>query len=305
MRLPQVKHLAQVGLGVAGLVLVAFSPFIVFKATRGTAEEIARYPGDVALVAVRAGSLQQLGIMRVEPSPGIVLFPSDTSLLLPRSGTLRAVTALPIVGPEGMNEALGATMGLSVPFWIQGEATSISGLFDGEVTSNLGEHLEAARASFYAAIDDAFDSPGEYATVGVTRSFVANARTMRALLREPALRAKATGSTKPTALVAPSKKATVQPKDVTVDVMNSSGVTNAASRAAEFLRSKGFEIERTGTTPNASESKTVVYFESDAAKGALVAKTLGIRGVTAKKAPSSLKMTADVIVLLGRDASDR
>lgn len=295
MMFQALRHRARIVAGVVALGLVAFSPFVVYFATRGSASVVPSFPAPIALVAVKDGVLREVGVLHPTPVPGIARFPADTSLILPRAGTLRAATAFSIVGSEQMNDAMSATLGLVVPFWIEGDAASIESLFaTGDVESNLGAHLTRARELFAQGRTQMFLGAGRYEKMGTTRSFVPDARAVRAALRDPSLRVDA----KPTPSPAPS----IAPKSVRVDVLNKSGIANGAARTAEALRKKGFKITRTGSATNVKPATTIVHYAKNKAMGDLVAKALGIKGLKATPLPKGLKVTGDVLVLVGRDA---
>lgn len=86
-----------------------------------------------------------------------------------------------------------------------------------------------------------------------------------------------------------------------VDVINSSGVSGAASRASEKLGSAGFSCNESVYSSN--ETVTKVYYNGDAAKAkaAGVAKTLGVSESNVSENTGAWTTNYDVIVVLCSD----
>jgi len=92
------------------------------------------------------------------------------------------------------------------------------------------------------------------------------------------------------------------PGMVRVEVLNGSGESGVASRAADLLRTKGFEVVGVRNADRFDYSTTTVIAQSDARLAAQVATALGASlpggGTTALPAVSS---GADVTVIIGKD----
>lgn len=281
-----------VGLGLVAA--VALAPFGVYYLAGGEhAPTAPRLPAPVALIVLDGGVLQEVGLLVPSPVPGIARFPSDTALSMPRAGTLRASTVFEIVGPEAIASALENTVGVKVPFWIQGEAKKISGLFDHDVESNLGSQLVEAREMWREGLKQSFTAEGESTVVGLTRTYVVNARAVRKVLRTPSLRL---AKPKPT----PSLTATAA---IRVEVLRKLGATGAGTAMGAQLRKQGLTVTRVGdSNVRTRAGVTSVYYVRSRAQGDAVALATGIKGLKAQPLPKGLSTKADVLVLAGRDA---
>ncbi|KAB2880153.1 hypothetical protein F9K33_06645 [bacterium] len=93
----------------------------------------------------------------------------------------------------------------------------------------------------------------------------------------------------------------VKSKTVRVEVLNGAGVPKLASRAADYLRAKGFDVVKTDNAPHGNFKKSVVQDRiGDIDKARAIASSLGIgeAGVLQQKNP---QLYLDVTVILGQD----
>jgi hypothetical protein len=95
--------------------------------------------------------------------------------------------------------------------------------------------------------------------------------------------------------------AQVKSKAVRVEVLNGAGVAKLASKAADFLRGKGFDVVQTGNAPHSNFKKSIVQDRlGDIQKAQQVAAALGIgeSGIIQQKNP---QLYLDVTVIIGQD----
>ncbi|MBL7993927.1 LytR C-terminal domain-containing protein [bacterium] len=93
----------------------------------------------------------------------------------------------------------------------------------------------------------------------------------------------------------------VKSKTVRVEILNGAGVPKLASRAADYLRAKGFDVVKTDNAPHGNFKKSVVQDRiGDIDKARAIASSLGIgeAGVLQQKNP---QLYLDVTVILGQD----
>ena len=93
----------------------------------------------------------------------------------------------------------------------------------------------------------------------------------------------------------------VKSKSIRVEILNGAGVPKLASRAADYLRAKGFDVVKTDNAPHGNFKKSVVQDRiGDIDKARAIANTLGIgeAGVLQQKNP---QLYLDVTVILGQD----
>ncbi|MBL7961739.1 LytR C-terminal domain-containing protein, partial [bacterium] len=93
----------------------------------------------------------------------------------------------------------------------------------------------------------------------------------------------------------------VKSKTVRVEILNGAGVPKLASRAADYLRAKGFDVVKTDNAPHGNFKKSVVQDRiGDIEKARAIASSLGIgeAGVLQQKNP---QLYLDVTVILGQD----
>jgi hypothetical protein len=110
------------------------------------------------------------------------------------------------------------------------------------------------------------------------------------------------GETAPSAnSAAVDEHAQVKSKAVRVEVLNGAGVAKLASKAADFLRAKGFDVVQTGNAPHSNFKKSIVQDRlGDLQKAQQVAAALGIgeSGIIQQKNP---QLYLDVTVIIGQD----
>ncbi len=89
--------------------------------------------------------------------------------------------------------------------------------------------------------------------------------------------------------------------DIWVEILNGNGVTGVAAQYTEFLRDKGFDVQRTDNADNFSYQNTLVLDRSDNREKALaVARALQLdTSVVQTTVDPSLQL--DVTVILGKD----
>ncbi|HKJ66653.1 MAG TPA: LytR C-terminal domain-containing protein [bacterium] len=89
--------------------------------------------------------------------------------------------------------------------------------------------------------------------------------------------------------------------DIWVEILNGNGVTGVAAQYTEFLRDKGFDVQRTDNADNFSYQNTVVIDRSDnREKAVAVASALQLdTSAVQRRIDPSLQL--DVTVILGAD----
>ncbi len=91
----------------------------------------------------------------------------------------------------------------------------------------------------------------------------------------------------------------VRPGDVSVNVLNGSGIDGVASQASAALQQAGFRVALTGNAPSQDYEQTVVqYAPGQQAKAALVKEALA---AGASVVPDNTASGADVTLVLGAD----
>lgn len=93
----------------------------------------------------------------------------------------------------------------------------------------------------------------------------------------------------------------VKSKTIRVEILNGAGVPKLASKAADYLRAKGFDVVKTDNAPHGNFKKSVVQDRiGDIDKARAIASSLGIgeAGVLQQKNP---QLYLDVTVILGQD----
>jgi hypothetical protein len=93
----------------------------------------------------------------------------------------------------------------------------------------------------------------------------------------------------------------VKSKTIRVEILNGAGVPKLASKAADYLRAKGYDVVKTDNAPHGNFKKSVVQDRiGDIDKARTIAKTLGIgeAGVLQQKNP---QLYLDVTVIIGQD----
>lgn len=93
----------------------------------------------------------------------------------------------------------------------------------------------------------------------------------------------------------------VKSKVIRVEVLNGTGVPKLASRAADFLRSKGFDVVQTGNAQHANFKTSVVQDRLGNIQNAIqVARELGI-GEGAVIQQKNPQLYLEVTVIIGQD----
>lgn len=89
--------------------------------------------------------------------------------------------------------------------------------------------------------------------------------------------------------------------DIWIEILNGNGVSGVAAQYTEFLREKGFDVQRTDNAPNFQYQNTLVIDRSDNhAKALAVAQALEIDTSQVRtEVDESLQL--DVTVILGKD----
>lgn len=93
----------------------------------------------------------------------------------------------------------------------------------------------------------------------------------------------------------------VKSKTIRVEILNGAGVPKLASKAADYLRAKGYDVVKTDNAPHGNFKKSVVQDRiGDIDKARAIAKSLGIgeAGVLQQKNP---QLYLDVTVIIGQD----
>ncbi len=93
----------------------------------------------------------------------------------------------------------------------------------------------------------------------------------------------------------------VKSKTIRVEILNGAGVPKLASKAADYLRAKGYDVVKTDNAPHGNFKKSVVQDRiGDIDKARTIATALGIgeAGVLQQKNP---QLYLDVTVILGQD----
>lgn len=93
----------------------------------------------------------------------------------------------------------------------------------------------------------------------------------------------------------------VKSKAIRVEILNGAGVPKLASKAADYLRAKGYDVVKTDNAPHGNFKKSVVQDRiGDIDKARLIAGALGIgeAGVLQQKNP---QLYLDVTVIIGQD----
>lgn len=93
----------------------------------------------------------------------------------------------------------------------------------------------------------------------------------------------------------------VKSKTIRVEILNGAGVPKLASRAADYLRAKGYDVVKTDNAPHGNFKKSVVQDRiGDIEKARTIASSLGIgeAGVLQQKNP---QLYLDVTVIIGQD----
>jgi hypothetical protein len=96
-------------------------------------------------------------------------------------------------------------------------------------------------------------------------------------------------------------KAQTKVKPVRVEILNGAGVAKLASKCADFLRARGFDVVQTGNAPHSNFKKSIVQDRlGDLQKAQQVATVLGIgdSGIIQQKNP---QLFLDVTVIIGQD----
>ncbi|HNM13863.1 MAG TPA: LytR C-terminal domain-containing protein [bacterium] len=92
-----------------------------------------------------------------------------------------------------------------------------------------------------------------------------------------------------------------RPQKIRIEVLNGSGVPKLAAKAADYLRSKGFDVVSTGNAPNSNYKKTIVQDRAGNLAGAqqvAVALGVGESGIIQQKNP---QLMLEVTVIVGQD----
>lgn len=93
----------------------------------------------------------------------------------------------------------------------------------------------------------------------------------------------------------------VKSKAIRIEILNGAGVPKLASKAADYLRAKGFDVVKTDNAPHGNFKKSVVQDRiGDIDKARTIASALGIgeAGVLQQKNP---QLYLDVTVIIGQD----
>lgn len=93
----------------------------------------------------------------------------------------------------------------------------------------------------------------------------------------------------------------VKSKAIRVEILNGAGVPKLASKAADYLRAKGYDVVKTDNAPHGNFKKSVVQDRiGDIDKARSIAGALGIgeAGVLQQKNP---QLYLDVTVIIGQD----
>lgn len=93
----------------------------------------------------------------------------------------------------------------------------------------------------------------------------------------------------------------VKSKAIRIEILNGAGVPKLASKAADYLRAKGYDVVKTDNAPHGNFKKSVVQDRiGDIDKARTIASALGIgeAGVLQQKNP---QLYLDVTVIIGQD----
>jgi hypothetical protein len=93
----------------------------------------------------------------------------------------------------------------------------------------------------------------------------------------------------------------VKNKTIRIEILNGAGVPKLASKAADYLRAKGYDVVKTDNAPHGNFKKSVVQDRiGDIDKARTIANSLGIgeAGVLQQKNP---QLYLDVTVIIGQD----
>lgn len=93
----------------------------------------------------------------------------------------------------------------------------------------------------------------------------------------------------------------VRNKSIRVEVLNGAGVPRLASKMADYLRSKGFDVVKTDNAPHDNFKKSVVQDRiGDIEKARVIASAVGIGddGILQQKNP---QLYLDVTLIVGQD----
>lgn len=109
-----------------------------------------------------------------------------------------------------------------------------------------------------------------------------------------------TPTPKPKASPTPTPQVSVAPKNITVRVLNGSGVTGAGAKAADFLRSLGYEIASVGNAESEDYDKTTILAKNSQTLLSLQTDLATKYEIGTASATLSATDSADVVVTIGK-----
>ena len=94
----------------------------------------------------------------------------------------------------------------------------------------------------------------------------------------------------------------VLPEEVSVEILNGSGISGVAASLAEALAAEGFNVVRTGNADHFDYARTEVIASGDALTKAR-AVLLSVPGAVVRHSPDP-EADVDVTVIVGKDFAD-
>jgi hypothetical protein len=281
----------------------------------------ARWPGRIAVIGLDEGNKQQPVTYLAIADPTrktVVVVPPIAVVEVPGAGFLRAFHAWRLGGVSQVRATLGRLFGVDVPFSVVGPGGDLEAIAASFSSADiLPDRLDDLRAALTEAVSDweVKEVTGERKQgvrgpflVPDSRSVDTAARAIGGFgtkvfvdpTREQVLVA---ASTSPSPSRAPSPAPSpklIPPAQITVDVLNGGQVELAATKTANKLKPKGYQVRKIGDFTPQNRPASVVYFKAGAeAKARQVAAELGY---PVEPLPAQIKSDADVLVLLGHDA---
>lgn len=116
----------------------------------------------------------------------------------------------------------------------------------------------------------------------------------------PTPKASPTPTPKPKASPTPTSQISVTPKNITIRVLNGSGVTGAGAKAADFLRSLGYEIASVGNAESENYDKTTILAKKSQTLLSLQTDLATKYMIGTASATLSASDSADAVVTVGK-----
>lgn len=106
----------------------------------------------------------------------------------------------------------------------------------------------------------------------------------------------------------PSEGEAISPAEVLqplkVEILNGCGASGLAAKAADYLRSKGYDVRDVGNAKHKMYARTVIYVRTqDKAGGEALAESIGISREQVQIEPDPVLVDIDFTLILGHDYS--